>query len=99
MLVYLRFFFKTFLWVPYEKTYLLDNVQLPSVFIKNNLRYFKPVTAYIINIKSSLIVYSVYYLTSLAKFKKIARFSVTLSFAPQGANLSRKNFLYFRVVK
>lgn len=96
MLVYLRFFFKKFLWIPFEKTYILDNQKLSRPNIKNKLRYFKPVTSYIININSSLVIYNVYYLTSLAKFQKEPKEQITLDFSQNSNYITRRRAVYFK---
>ena len=96
MLVYLRFFFRIFLWLPFEKSYILDNKKLRQPNIKNKGRYFKPVTAYIVNIKNVLIVYNVYYLTSLAKFQKTPAQEDIIPFAENLFSSNRKKALYFK---
>ena len=96
MLVYLRFFFKHFLWVPFEKTYILDTYHIPHFLVKNKLRYFKPVTSYIVNIKNKLVVYNIYYLTSLAKFQKVFPEPQIELFAGESSNISRRQGAYFK---
>ena len=95
ILVYLRFFFKIFLWLPFEKTYILDNRKLGKPNIKNKGRYFKPVTAYLVNIKNVLVVYTVYYLTTLAKFQKTFPQPTISPFAENLSSINRKKGVYF----
>jgi hypothetical protein len=95
LLVYLRFFFKVLLWLPFEKTYIVDNKKLGKPIIKNKGRYFKPVTAYVVNIKNVLVIYNVYYLTSLAKFQKTPTQPTILPFAETLFSSNRKKGVYF----
>ena len=69
--VYLDLFFFNLFWVEYEKTTLSYGYKKYTLWAKNELRFYKPVTAYLINLKNLNLILNIYYKTNLQKFKSI----------------------------
>lgn len=64
------FFFKL-MWVFFEKTSLSYGTKIIKFRELNEKRYFKPVTSYLISLKSKNIIINVFYKTSLQRFQQI----------------------------
>jgi hypothetical protein len=67
--VYLDLYFFNLFWVEFEKTTLCYGFKKYTLFVKNETRFFKPVTAYLINLRTNNLIINIYYKTSLERFK------------------------------
>lgn len=72
LFIYLDFFFLKLLWIkPYLTNLYLEPVS--PVFSKfTKTKFFKPVTAYLINFNTKNLIINVYYKSSLARFQDIS---------------------------
>lgn len=71
LFVYLDFLFYELLWVVPYSNYLYYS-KLPKSFSKwSKIRFFKPLTAYIVNVSNVFIVFNLYYKTTLEAFQKV----------------------------
>lgn len=72
LFVYLDFFFLNLMWLkPYTtKLYYCSFRSSSTKFTK--IRFFKPVTSYLINIKERYTIFNLYYKTTLEAFQRLA---------------------------
>jgi hypothetical protein len=59
------------MWVFFEKTSLSYGNKINKFTELNEKRYFKPVTSYLISLKSKNLVINIFYKTSLQRFQQI----------------------------
>ena len=68
--IFLDFFIGEFMWVKFYKKYLYSNAVYSSKLVYKKVRFFKPVTSYVINLNSKLLVFNLYYKTTLQQFQE-----------------------------
>lgn len=69
--VYLDLFYLNLFWVQFEKTSLSYGFKKTTKLHKNETRFFKPVTSYLVNLGYINLVFNLYYKTSLGRFQSI----------------------------
>ncbi len=79
--VFLDIFFRNILWVWFEKTSLSYNYKSLNFVSKNEIRFFKPVTSFLINLQGINLVINVFYKTSLQRFQQI-NWQISLNSSP-----------------
>lgn len=72
LFIYLDFFFFKLMWVKPYLTNLYSEPTVPvfSKFVK--IKFFKPVTAYLVNFNTKNLIINMYYKSSLARFQEIS---------------------------
>lgn len=71
LFVYLDFFFLILLWAkPYSTYWSYHQVTVPHHYY-SRIRFFKPVTSYLINVRESYYIFNIYYKTSLEAFQSL----------------------------
>lgn len=70
--VYLDLFYLKLFWIPFEKTSWHYGEKISSVFVKNELRFYKPVTSYLVGTKEANLVFNLYYRTNLERFQNMS---------------------------
>lgn len=95
LIVYLDLFFFNLFWVEFETTSLSYGYKKYTIINLNETRFFKPITAYLVNINSFNIVLNLYYKTNLQKFKVSTEDKVNESFFIKAKNLIITNKLFF----
>lgn len=71
LFVYLDFLFVDLLWLKHYKTYLYYTPRT-SVFVSyKQIRFFKPVTSYLVNANDTYLIFNIYYKTTLEAFQKL----------------------------
>lgn len=73
LLVYTEFIFSDLLWVYFYSTQLYkEKLPKKTPFFKK-IKFFKPVTSYIVNCGYSLVIINLFYNTSLENFQELNR--------------------------
>lgn len=70
--VYLDLFYLRLFWIPFERTSWHYGEKISSVFRKNELRFYKPVTSYLIGTKEANLIFNLYYKTNLERFQNMS---------------------------
>jgi hypothetical protein len=71
LFVYLDFFFLNLLWLSPYSNNLYTTKREPVFTHFTKVRFFKPVTSYLINLGSTYSIFNIYYKTSLEAFQQI----------------------------
>lgn len=70
--VYLDVFYLKLFWVSFESTSWHYGYKISSVFSKNELRFYKPVTSYLVGTKKANLLLNLYYKTNLERFQSMS---------------------------
>ena len=81
LFVYLDFLFLNLLWLKPYTTNLYPTKKNPSVIRYTRVRFFKPVTSYLLSIGSYFTLFNIYYSTSLESFQQISKESTRKEFS------------------
>ena len=65
LFIFLDLFFVNCLWVKPYTTYLYASYRKPSKLRLKKIKFFKPVTSYLVNLGTRCIVFNLYYKTTL----------------------------------
>ncbi len=94
--VYLDLYFFNLFWVDFEKTTLSYGFRKYTLLTKNETRFFKPVTSYLINLRTNNLILNIYYKTNLQNFKSTSSHTNSYNFIDNSINLANRTF-YFKV--
>ena len=73
LFVYLDFFFASLLWTRPYNTYLTKRSRARVHIAFKKIRFYKPVTAYLVELKRKAIIFNVYYKTTLEKLRSFSK--------------------------
>lgn len=71
LFIYLDFFFSKFVWNVTLKNYFYSYLQKPLITKYKKIRFFYPVTAYLVRLPRCNIFFNVFYKTTLDKFQML----------------------------
>lgn len=71
LFVYLDFFFLSCLWVSNYSSTLYYTAKPLNKIYKTKVRFFKPVTAYLINMEENYVIFNIFYKTTLEAFQEL----------------------------
>jgi len=73
LFIYLDFMYSKILWFSVSSIYFYSNEKNRIKIKFKKTRFFYPTTAYLVNLKSGLIIFNFYYKTTLSQFKGLDR--------------------------
>ena len=71
LFVYLDFLLVNLLWLKPYKTYLYYTPRTRSFVRYSRVRFFKPVTSYLVNVNETYLIFNIYYKTTLEAFQQL----------------------------
>lgn len=71
LFIYLDFMYSKIFWFSVSSIYFYSNEQNKIKIKFRKTRFFYPTTAYLVNLKSGLVIFNFYYKTTLSQFKSL----------------------------
>jgi hypothetical protein len=98
LLNYLDLFFFNFFWVIFKLDDFIVKPKISKTLNLNQVRFSKPVSAYLVNINHTLVVYNMFYHTTLANLQALTSGDDEdldiYNFEHTGQNITTKLFYY-----
>lgn len=96
LFIYLDLFFFNCLWFKPHTTYMYVSVKKPSFLKLKKIKFFKPVTSYLVNLGTRCIIFNLYYKTTLAQLQSLTeKTEETTHFAWEEGNMQNLEKIFF----
>jgi len=97
LLISLDFFFDKLLWIGDYRTQLYTPKRCYVTKNSSKVRFYKPLTSYLVNLNNKLVVFNVFYKTTLEKFQSLSSSSKIRNYTKikQYKDYSKNKLLWF----
>ena len=98
LFVFLDFFFLSRLWQNDEAVYLFKSKRVKFQRKHKRMRFYYPVTSYLVQLKHKLIIFNLYYKTTLEKFQDLKNQNLLeKKFNYQNFNVKNVTLVFYKV--